>query len=176
MMKLLAVANRTRNVLFVLFDEEEIGLIGSREFATWLLDVSNFNHSDRGESVATAVHSVHTVDQMGWDSDGDRAFELELPFKGCADLYRRAASTSAAAEDWRVQITIHETKVASTDHSSFRKKGFPAVGLTEEYVNGDTTPHWHKSTDTYNTVNFEYLAAVTTVVSEVFKELIAERE
>lgn len=127
MMKLLAVANRTRNVLFVLFDEEEIGLIGSREFATWLLDVSNSNHSDRGESVATAVHSVHTVDQMGWDSDGDRAFELELPFKGCADLYRRAASTSAAAEDWRVQITIHETKVASTDHSSFRKKGFPAV-------------------------------------------------
>ena len=36
-------------------------------------------------------------------------------------------ATSAAAEDWRVQITIHETKVASTDHSSFRKKGFPAV-------------------------------------------------
>lgn len=49
-------------------------------------------------------------------------------------------------------------------------------GLTEEYVNGDTTPHWHKSTDTYKTVNFEYLAAVTTVVSEVFKELIAEKE
>ena len=129
LLKLRAVANRTRNVLFVLFDEEEIGLIGSREFATWLLDVGSSDGSDRGGSAAAAVtvHSVHTIDQMGWDSDGDRAFELELPFKGCAELYRAAASTVAAAEGRTVQISIHETNVASTDHSSFRKKGFPAV-------------------------------------------------
>ena len=36
-------------------------------------------------------------------------------------------------------------------------------------MNGDTTPHYHKSTDTYATVNFAYLADVTAVVSEAFK-------
>ena len=54
---------------------------------------------------------------------------------------------------------------------SFRHHGclLHFKGLTEEYVNGDTTPHYHKSTDTYATVNFAYLADVTAVVSEAFK-------
>ena len=121
-LQLVAAANRSRNVLFVLFDEEEIGLVGSREFARKL--------AAPGSGVD--VHSAHTVDQMGWDNDGDRAFELELPCAACVALYERAAARAAAAEGRTIRVNIHLTDVTSTDHTSFRNAGFQAVGLTEE--------------------------------------------
>ncbi|MFC1553330.1 M28 family metallopeptidase [candidate division KSB1 bacterium] len=145
---------RSKNIIFVLFDEEERGLRGSKSFAQKLAD----------ERVN--VTSVHTVDQMGWDSDGDMAFELEIPYEGAVELYERAVI--AAGKD----VTIHQTKVPSTDHTSFREIGYNAVGLTEEYRNRDTTPHYHKSTDSFETINFEYLLSSTVITIEAFKELI----
>jgi hypothetical protein len=47
-----------------------------------------------------------------------------------------------------------------------------AVGLTEEYRNGDTTPHIHRPTDTWDTVDFEYLAAATRVVRAALASLM----
>jgi hypothetical protein len=54
---------RSKALIFALFDEEEVGLVGSEQFATKL------------KNDATMVHSVHTIDQMGWDQDCDRAIE-----------------------------------------------------------------------------------------------------
>ena len=55
---------------------------------------------------------------------------------------------------------------------SFRELGFAAVGLTEEYVSGDTTRHYHQSTDVYDTVELEYLRSTTILVHEVFGRLV----
>ena len=143
---------RERDFLFVLFDEEEDGLIGSARYAEKL--------KDDGEN----VHSVHTIDQMGWDSNADRLIELELPDDGLAALYKDAASGLG------LSIPMKETSTSSTDHSSFRPS-FSAIGLTEGYVSGDTTPHYHKSTDTYDTVNFEYLESTTMLTREVMGQL-----
>jgi Peptidase family M28 len=71
---------RSKAIIFVLFDEEEVGLVGSKQFATKL------------KNDATAVHSVHTIDQMGWDNNGNRAIELELPDMGLSQLYQAAVS------------------------------------------------------------------------------------
>jgi Zn-dependent M28 family amino/carboxypeptidase len=137
---------RERNVLLVFFDEEERGLVGSRAFAEML--------AEEGKSVV----AVHTIDQMGWDRDGDGAIELELPYEGAVELYRRAAEESGFAGQ------IHVTREPGSDHSAFRRLGMPAVGLTEEYRNGDTTPHIHRPTDTWDTVDFGYLADATRLV------------
>lgn len=134
---------RDVNWLFVLFDEEEIGLVGSAAFADSLV------------ASEIDVLAVHTVDQMGWDQDDDRALELERPDVGLFEVY---ASTVA---DAGLGTPLHETQTGATDHVSFRARGFAAVGLTEEFVNGDTTPHYHLSSDTYATVDFDYLHAST---------------
>jgi Zn-dependent M28 family amino/carboxypeptidase len=112
------------------------------------------------------VHSVHTVDQMGWDKDGDRAIELELPYDGAVPLYETAAKAMPAP------IPILVTKEAGSDHSAFRRLGFAAVGLTEEYRNKDTTPHIHRPTDTFETVQFEYLKSTTDLAVRVWKTLV----
>ena len=146
--------SRKYNVKIVFFDEEERGLIGSKAYAKKLKD-ENFN-----------IVSVHTIDQMGWDNDGDRGFELEMPTEALKNHYLKVA------KDYGYEFPIHMSTVTSTDHRSFRNVGFNAIGLTEEYVNKDTTPHYHKPSDTFETINFEYLGTITVYVQKVFEELL----
>jgi len=146
--------SRSRNLLLVLFDEEERGLRGSRAFAQKIKDEG------------LKVFAVHTVDQMGWDQDHDLAVELELPYEGARELYESAAKAMTPA------VPIHVTQERGADHSAFRELGFQAVGLTEEYRNRDTTPHIHRPGDTFETVQFEYLASTTRLVIGVMNRLV----
>ena len=147
---------RNKNVMVIFFDDEEKGLIGSDAFAKMLKE-GNYN-----------IHSVHTVDQMGWDKDGDRAIELELP----TDYLKKKYSEIAKIHN----IPIHISDVDYTDHKSFRNLGYNAIGLTEEYKNKDTTPHYHAPSDTYDTVDFDYLLSTSNLMYSTFKELITEIE
>ncbi len=149
-----AIECRSHDILFVGFDEEEVGLVGSEAYAAHLVD--------EGEDVL----AVHTIDQMGWDQDGDRAIELERADEGLFEIYE--AANASLAEP----ITLHSTGTGFTDHVSFRPYGFAAVGLTEEFVNGDTTPHYHLASDTYDTVNFELLASTCILGNTAFAMLI----
>ena len=145
--------NRSKNIIFVLFDQEERGLVGSRNFAKMIKE-KNMN-----------IHSVHTVDQMGWDEDDDRAFELEIPYKGAHDLYKKAII------DLKKDIQIHITQVRGSDHSAFRNLDYKAVGITEEFRNGDTSPHFHRPTDKYDTINFDYMESTTMIIIRVMQIL-----
>lgn len=149
---LTAVEHRTKNVMVVFFDQEEEDLVGSQAFARFC------------QEKAYKLHSVHTFDTMGWDRDQDRAVELELPTPALEALYRQAAE--------RLSIPLHVTRVNSTDHHSFRQKGYAAIGLTDEFVNGDYAPLKDTPDDKYETVNFEYLASCTHLVYEVVKTIL----
>jgi Zn-dependent M28 family amino/carboxypeptidase len=143
---------RSKNFFFVLFDEEEVGLVGSKNFATKL------------KTDGVMVHSVHTIDQMGWDQNDDRLIELELPDTGLEQFYRTGVA------ELGVSIPIKVTKTSSTDHSSFRP-AFLATGVTEGYTSDDTTPYYHTAGDTYETVKFAYLRSTTTLVNRVMADL-----
>lgn len=150
--KVTALKTRTKNVIVVFFDQEEIGCIGSLAFAKFIKN-KKYN-----------VHSVHTIDQMGWDKDKDQNIEIELPTPTLKAIYEKHAKL--------LGVSALTTKVTSSDHRQFRASGFNAVGITEEYKNRDTTPHYHRSTDTFDTVNFEYLSFATGLVYNVIEELI----
>jgi hypothetical protein len=144
---------RSRPVIFVLFDEEERGLIGSKEFARKLVD-------DK-----LAVHSVHTVDQVAWDRNGDRLVELELPDTGLRPLYEAAVAALA------VNIPLVSTTTRSSDHSSFRPT-FPAVGVTEGYTSRDTSPNMHRNTDRLPTLEMNYLRSTSVLLMRVLADLV----
>lgn len=150
--KLSELKFRSKNVILVYFDQEEEDLIGSQVFAR-MLKKKKFN-----------IHSVHTMDTMGWDRDGDQAIELELPSAYIKKVYTQVGLS--------LGIPIHFTNVNSTDHHSFRELGFNAVGLTDELVNGDYAPFKDTPKDVYDTVNFGYVASTTLLVSEVLKEML----
>jgi Zn-dependent M28 family amino/carboxypeptidase len=136
---------RTAPVTVVLFDLEETGLFGSRAFA--------------GTRTPAQVGAVHTIDQVAWDADGDRRFEIEAPTAALADEWRAAAQ--------RAGVTVTTTTTEGTDHQAFRDAGFAAVGLTEEYVGGDTSPYRHTAGDTAATVDVSYLALAARLTADV---------
>ncbi len=139
---------RTANLALVMFDQEEIGLVGSANYAASL------------RADGTDVIAAHTIDQAGWDADDDLRFEVELPD---GDLFAQYQEASAA-----VGASVVTSTVGSTDHSSFRSEGFAAAGLTEEYVSGDTTPHYHRPTDTADTVDGAYHRVAARLMIHLF--------
>jgi Zn-dependent M28 family amino/carboxypeptidase len=142
---------RTAPVTIVLFDLEETGLFGSRAFAM-LRQPAN-------------VRAVHTIDQVAWDDDNDRRFELEVPTSELELEWRTAAA--------RVGVPVVTTNTEGTDHQAFRERGFAAMGLTEEYVGGDTSPHRHQPTDTPSTVNMAYLELAAKLTAQVVLSEVA---
>jgi len=146
---------RKRGLLFAFFDQEENGLVGSRAFASKLV------------TDGTEVLGVYTLDQLGWDSDLDRRMEVELPAPGML------AGMEASLQTHGIDVTLVETATTGSDHTAFRERGFAAMGLTEEFVSGDTTPHYHQSSDTFETVDLEYLASCTTAIGALLSDLAA---
>lgn len=136
---------RTAPVTIALFDLEETGLFGSRAFAQ--------------TRMPALVRAVHTIDQVAYDADNDRRFELEVPTTELELEWRTAAG--------RVGVPVVTTNTEGTDHQSFRERGFAAMGLTEEYVGGDTSPHRHLTSDTPATVNMPYLVLATKLTAQV---------
>jgi Zn-dependent M28 family amino/carboxypeptidase len=141
---------RTVPIILAFFDEEEKGDLGSTAFATMLLGTS------RGVKVA------YTADMIGWDNDGDRAIEIELPGTGIF------AALNASKTAGGFTMPLEQTTSGGTDHVAFRDQGISAVGFCEEWANGDTTPYYHTAKDTIDTVNLPYLASTTAFVNYHF--------
>lgn len=137
---------RKRDVIVAFFDEEELGLIGSMELAVQLV-------ADDVE-----IEAVHTIDQLGWDEDDDGVMELEKPGAGLVALYQEAIA--AGGHD----ASVSPTTTSTSDHEAFRQAGMNAVGISEEYVGGDTTPYYHTDDDTFPTVDLAYLSSSARVV------------
>jgi len=145
---------RSKNILLVFLDEEETGHAGSLAFAKWV-KAQKFD-----------VHSVHTADEVGWDQDHDRNIELELPTPYLESLYRKHAEP--------FDIKLYKTKTTGSDHREFREAGFQAIGITEEYKNGDGNPHHHKPSDTSEKLDYQFLAFTTYLVFKVVEEIVSE--
>jgi hypothetical protein len=144
---------RKVNIIFAWFDEEELGLVGSGYLA------------EEYKKQGLKISSVHTTDMMGWDKDGDRTVELARPDGILWDYYKMVNETH------KLKLPLSRTNTGSSDHVSFHQKGYNSVNLSEEWVGGDTTPNYHKKTDTFETVNFDYLTAGTKLLVAVVGDL-----
>ncbi len=145
---------RDHPIDFVLFDQEEIGLVGSRAYVEML------------RTQSAAVDSVHAFDMLSFDGDGDRAVELWSPSPGLEALYRTHGTLRG--------IPVFAVTFTSSDHQSFLTRGFAAVGVGEEFVGGDHTPHYHRATDTFDRVDFTYLALMTRLALDVLADRVTD--
>lgn len=144
---------RKVNIIFAWFDEEELGLVGSEAMAREF------------KKQGLKITSVHTIDMLGWDADKDGVIEIEQPDGVLWDYYKMVN------EKHQLKIRLSRTSSGSTDHVAFREEGYQAVGLCEEWAGGDTTPYYHKKTDTYDTVNFDILFSGTKLLVDVAGDL-----
>lgn len=131
---------RARPVDIVIFDQEEAGLIGSGAYVAALGPTAD-------------VYAMHNFDMISFDGDGDGMVELWSPDARLEALYRSIATAQG--------LGIEAVTFGSSDHQSFVERGIASVGVSEEFVSGDHTPHYHRATDTLDKVDFGYLGKVT---------------
>lgn len=151
--KVQQLSNRNKNLMVVFFDQEEEDIsAGSTAFAKFL------------KATQVNIHSVHSFDLIGWDGDNNREIELELPSEEIENAYRHHAEL--------LGIPLYVTQVNSSDHYSFIKEGFNAVGISQAYAKGDNSGKKDSPDDTYEIVNFEYLEVATNLAFEVIKDFL----
>jgi Zn-dependent M28 family amino/carboxypeptidase len=133
------VPGRQHPIVFALFDQEELGLIGSKAYVPTL--------------ATTEVASVHIFDMLSFDGDGDHAVELWSPAPAIAAAYQQYGAVAG--------MPISVVTFPYSDHQAFIDAGLPATGVGEEFVAKDHTPHYHKATDVFENVSFDHLSRVT---------------
>jgi hypothetical protein len=141
------VPAREHPIVFALFDQEELGLIGSQAYAATLLPAD--------------VKSVHVFDMVSFDGDGDRAVELWSPTTALQALYQQHGAMAG--------MPVSAVAFDSSDHQAFLDRGLKTTGVSEEFVGGDYTMNYHKATDTYDNINFDYLARVSNLAFSVIE-------
>ncbi len=149
------VATRNHPIVFALFDEEELGLVGSKAYAASL------------ETAGADIAGAHIFDMLSFDGDGDHAVELWSPSATLLPIYQEHGALAA--------MPIEPVTFSRSDHQAFLDHGFPAVGIGEEFASGDHTPNYHLATDTFDRVSFAHCAAVTHLALSVLEASVATR-
>ena len=136
---LATVPERRHPIIFALFDQEELGLIGSKAYAPTLVNAD--------------IGGVHVFDMLSFDGDGDGAVELWSPSPALAAAYQHYGMIA--------NMPVSTVTFSYSDHQAFLDVGLPATGVGEEFVANDHTPHYHLATDVFENVSFAHLARVT---------------
>ena len=149
-------------IVYALWDEEEIGLLGANYYAQQAADETNGNTRDN-------ILGVINMDMIGYDGDapgtpGDNQFDIDV----------RDIANSIAIKDDLInllntytfdldEIVVNPGTTAS-DHSRFWNQGYSAVLVGESWETNDQTPDYHTSNDRVEDIDFQYMTELTKLV------------
>jgi Zn-dependent M28 family amino/carboxypeptidase len=109
------------------------------------------------------VHRVINLDMVGLPpDDGSVVVERDLGnvvATNDADSQAFGAHMVQAAHDY-TDLPVQLGPIYASDYMPFEEKGYVAVGAFE----GEGNPHYHRTSDTPDTLDYDYLAAVTRLV------------
>jgi hypothetical protein len=144
----------------VAFDEEEIGLVGSRAYVSSL--------RSRGE-LAQLIGAIN-LEMLAYQSRDDGAFHVidceENESDRLAQVFRQIA-----AADGELGLRPERACTNRSDHASFWRAGIPAVVVSENFFGGDGNPCYHRSCDQFNRINISYLTRMTSLVARAVATL-----
>lgn len=132
------------SVIFALWDEEEIGLIGSNSYAT------------QAASNNEVIHAVINMDMISWDGDEDMVAEIHSSYQASSnDLSEYIVEVN---ELYNLQLTpsVEIPGTTASDHSRFWNNGYAAVLMIEEYFGGDFNPYYHSENDRISILNMPF--------------------
>jgi Zn-dependent M28 family amino/carboxypeptidase len=159
-------------IAFVAFNREEDGLLGSADFVDNFLPHSSLN-----------LDMVHVLEMIGYCSrdPGSQRVPQGLPIQvpsvgdfisilGNRDSNHMVDRVLTQAVTYLPELTAVGLKVhvgverylpvlARSDHAAFWRAGIPALMWTDtaEFRN----PHYHRATDTPDTLDYDFLQSVT---------------
>lgn len=132
------------SIIYALWDEEEIGLVGSNNYAV--------------EAAANGdiIHAVVNMDMISWDADGDGVVELHSSYNANSNLLADYMMEMVQVYEIAVNPVIELPGTSASDHASFWNHGYPSVLVIEEYYGGDFNPYYHTEQDRIAILNMDY--------------------
>jgi subtilisin-like proprotein convertase family protein len=127
-------------LIFIAFDEEEIGLLGSKAYADTAL-----MHGD-------SIVAVLNLDMIGWDSDNDyknsihtntNSLNFANEFKNVMNVYQPTLDPA-----------LLNSMSGGSDHQSFWTRGYKAI-LSIEYTS-DFNAYYHTVNDKFSNLNVPF--------------------
>lgn len=149
------------SVIYALWDEEEVGLIGS-----------NFYANDIKNDVGKNIKYVINIDMIGYDEDGDLRQGAYKPDNDQSNYYFNLIKDVAAKYKSKVSFSVINY-TASSDDKSFSSKGFPTIGFVEDYTSKefyDFNPYWHKTEDKLDKFNMQHFEGVSKLIISALYE------
>jgi hypothetical protein len=154
---IMADSDFPNTLVFALWDEEELGLIGSSAYTEGTI---------HGETLLGYIN----LDMIGWDGNNDRKTELQFRDVGNSSSLASLVLEARQAYGIDLELQVINPGSVNTDHYSFWKKGLTAVGINEEYA-GDFNPYYHSTDDLFSALNLSYLDENIKLVLVSFSEL-----
>jgi Zn-dependent M28 family amino/carboxypeptidase len=152
--RILSKVSLNHSIIFVLFSGEEQGKLGSTHYA------------DHIDNTDVDLDLLINLDMIGFSSQGINEILIEYDNGNVVqDNDKFSQAVASFIEDVASQhINLNTTLgvLQNTDYLPFEELGYTVIGLHD---NGVTmNPNHHKSTDTPDTLDYEYLASVTKLV------------
>jgi hypothetical protein len=136
-------------VIYALWDEEEIGLVGSGYYA------------QQAYLAGDDILGVLNLEMFGWDGNDDRRFEIHTrPVANSVDL----ANLIVELENiYQISLTplVQNPGTNASDHSSFWNRGYTAIVYSQAFFSGDGNPYYHTSNDRIIYFNLGYFYSMS---------------
>ena len=145
-------------IVYALWDEEEIGLLGSQFYA------------NQAAAAGDSILGVLNMDMIGYDGDavgqpGDNEFDID--FRDIAGSVVMKDDILGVLNAYSFDLNVIEVNPGTTasDHSSFWNQGYSAVLVGESWETNDQTPFYHSSQDRFATLDLPYLHEMVKLVT-----------
>ena len=131
-------------MVYALWDEEEIGLLGADYYATL------------AQTNGDTILGVLNIDMMGYDGDNDNDFDIDVRAIANSIAIKDDILSLLADYEFNLNANVVNPGTPDSDHSKFWNKGYSAVLVGESWANDDQTPYYHSSGDRLNTLDLPY--------------------
>jgi len=139
-----------RNIIFILFSAEEMGLFGSKYCVT-----------------SEEIKSLNVVAMVNLDMVGNYNAKQTLRINGISSskVFKPLLNKSNLSE-LKITYSLYSPHNGQTDHQSFFLEKIPAMAFFTGF-----TKNYHGPTDTYEHINFDGLEKIATVLNQFLKNI-----
>ncbi len=136
-------------VIYALWDEEEIGLVGSGYYAQQAFQAGH------------NIQGVINLEMFGWDGNDDGQYEIHT--RPIANSVQLANLISFLENLYQISLTttIQNPGTTASDHASFWNRGYSAIVFSQAFFSGDSNPYYHTSNDRIAHFNLGFFFALS---------------
>ncbi len=147
-------------LVYALWDEEEIGLLGSQYYAS------------QAQASQSEILGVLNMDMIGWDSNNDGRFDIHTYNIANSNSLANLLIINNSLYNFPLSPVIYNPGTRQSDHFSFWYYDYGAILLIEAYYGGDLNPYYHSNEDRIDKFDLTYfhnlsklsIRAIATVV------------